>query len=703
MGIMSFLRNKMGVILVIVIAIALFAFIAGEVIQFGSSFLRGDANTIGIIGKEKITYEDFNEKYERNAEQAKQQFGGNMTGQMAAYVQENTWNQIVSRAILSNEMNKLNLVVGKNEVRSLISGPNPHPQIVQAFTNPQTGQLDRAQLNNVLNNVQNAKAGDPMQKQWSDFVEQIIESKKAEKYVSLVTNGLYVNSLEANDDYEAKNKLANFKYVALDYASVADNKVNPSESDYQEYYDENKSLFKNAQELRTFEYVAFDGAPTKEDSAAVKAQVEKLAQEFKTSTNDSLFVQINADTKAPIAYQKKGQLDPALDSVMFNAANGFVYGPYLAGGSYKIAKLIDGRTGPDSVKASHILISPNTAGTPAKAAARIDSLKKLIEGGRSFDELAKTFSEDKQSGDKGGSLGTFGRGAMVPAFEEAAFNGSKGQLKVVTSQFGTHLIRIEDQKGSSKVVKVAVVDKSVAPSRKTTDAAYGKASAFLSKVDEKNFDAEAKKSGASVIPVNDINGTASSLPGLENARELVRWIFNKAEQGDVSEQVFTIGNKYIIARVTQIKPEGTLSLEQVKAQIKPMVVNRIKAKQLKSKLESALNGSSNIAQVAQKAGSRVNPAQNIVFANPVIPGLGLEYKVIGSVFGSQPNKLSKPIEGQMGVYVFAVDGFVKPAALTNTVKEKEQIAQQLVQRSQGALFEALKDKANVKDYRAKFL
>lgn len=702
MGIMSFLRNRMGLILVIVIGLALFAFIAGEVIQFGGSFFRGDATTIGVIGKEKISYEDFNQKYEKNADQAKQQFGGNMSPQIVNYIQENTWNQIVSRSILTNEMAKLNLVVGADETRSLISGPNPHPQILQAFSNPQTHQLDRAQLNNVLTNVSNAKAGDPMKAQWEEFVGTIIDSKRAEKYVSLVTNGLYVNSLEAKDDYEAKNKLANFKYVSLDYASLPDNKVTLSDDDYKEFYDENKHLFKNKQELRSFEYIAFNGAPSKDDSAAVKAQVEKLAQEFKSTNNDSLFVQVNADTKAPLVYRKKGQLDPALDSVMFNAANGFVYGPYFADGSYKVAKLIDGRTGPDSVKASHILISPASAGGAEKALAKADSLKKLIEGGRSFAELANTFSEDKGSAEKGGSLGTFGRGAMVPVFEEAAFNGSKGQLKVVTSQFGVHLIRIEDQIGSSKVVKVAVVDKQIGSSRKTQDAAYGKASAFLSKVNEKNFDAQAKSAGTKVIPVNDVNGLASALPGLDNARDLVRWIF-KADKGDVSEQVFTVGNQYVVARVTQVKPEGTLSLDLVKSQIEPMVRNRVKAKQLTQKLQSALNGSTTIAQVAQKSGGKLTPAQNIVFANPVIPGLGLEYKVIGSVFGSQPGKLSKPVEGQMGVYVYSVDGFVKPAPLTNTVKEKEQIAQQLAQRSQGALFEALKDKANVKDYRAKFL
>ncbi|HMG10964.1 MAG TPA: hypothetical protein VK609_20770, partial [Mucilaginibacter sp.] len=161
--------------------------------------------------------------------------------------------------------------------------------------------------------------------------------------------------------------------------------------------------------------------------------------------------------------------------------------------------------------------------------------------------------------------------------------------------------------------------------------------------------------------------------------------------------------QYIITRLSQIKPKGVLPLDAVKKQIEPAVRNEVKAKQLNGKFQAALNGSSTIDQVAQKAGGKVVPVQNIVFANPVIPGASIEYKVIGSVFGSQVNKLSKPINGQQGVYVYVVDSFTNPAALTNSVREKQQITQTLLQRSEGQILEALKDNANVKDNRAKLL
>jgi len=701
MGVMGFLRNRMGLIVVIVIGFSLFAFIAGEVIHYGSSFFHGDSNTIGEVDGDKIAYADFNTKVDENTANFQQQsHQTEVTPQITSYIQETTWNDMLSQDVMTKEIDKLGIIVSDDEMHSLIQGDNPSPQIVQAFGDPQTGQLDRAKLNNFLANIYTSKADTAMVKRWDTFVDQLRDNKRTEKYLALVSNGLYVNALDAKDDYEAKNKLANFKYIKLDYSSIPDNKVAPTDDDYQSYYNEHKGEFKNPSESRSFEYVSFDASPSKSDSAAIKAQVEKLVPEFKASTNDSLFVEVNADTKTPIIFQHKGMLDPKIDSIMFGADKGFIYGPYLSNGSYKISKLVDEVTGPDSVTARHILIAP-TNGLD-KALATADSLKKLIQGGKSFADLAKQYSVDKGSADKGGDLGTFGRGAMVPAFDEAVFSGKKGDLKIVTTQFGVHLIEIENQKGSLKVVKVATIDKQLTASSATQSAAYSKAQAFLGALSGDNFDQEASKAGVKVQNADNITGTASAFGTVMNAREVVRWVY-KADAGSFSDQVFTVGNQDIVARLTQISPKGTLPLDAVKKLITPQVIIAVKGKMLSDKLQAALNGSSTIAQVAQKAGTSVTPLQNIVFANPVIPGSSAEYKVVGAVFGSQPNKLSKPVEGQTAVYVFAVDNFISPAPLVNAVRQKQQIGQALLQRSGQQILDALKDKANVKDYRAKFL
>jgi len=704
MGVMGYLRDRMGRIVAIVIGVSLFAFIASEAVRSGGSFFRDDTNELGNVAGEKIEYDKFNKAVEVNTQQFQQQSGqSSLSPQITAYVQENTWNQMVSRMIIKKEVDRVGIVVGDDETQAMTVGSNPSPQIIQAFTNPQTGKFDRNALNNAVQSIKQMKADDPQAARWFDFVKQLIQGKEGEKYLALITNGLYVNSLEAKDDYEAKNKLVNFKYTMLDYASLADSKVNVTDADYSSYYNDHKNEFKNPQETRDLEYVSVNGAPSKEDSAAVKEQVAKLLPAFKASTNDSLFVQINAETKTPLTYQRKGKLDPKLDTVMFGAAVGTVYGPYLSRNSYSLAKLVDARMSPDSVKARHILLDPNIEGGLPKAIAKADSIKKVIESGsKTFADMAAMYSVDKSSAVKGGDLGTFGRGAMVPAFEDAAFNGKKGEYKVVTSQFGVHLLQIEDQKGSSKVVKVAVVDKPLTPSSKTQSAAYSKAQELLSKLGKDNFDEQAKKLGLIPKVGENITGAASGFAGLNDARELVRWAF-KADNGANSDQVFTVGNQYIVARLTAIRKKGILPLEAVKKQIAPMVKNEVKGRMLTDKLNSALAGSSTIDQVAQKAGAKVVPVQNIVFANPIIPGGGAEYKVIGSVFGSQVNKVSKPVAGAQGVYVFVVDNFTNPPALTNAVREKQQIGQAILQRSEGQIFDALKDKDNVKDYRAKFL
>jgi len=701
MAIMGYLRDRMGKILAICIGFSLLAFIIGEVLRSGGSFFREDRNLLGEVAGERIALDEFNKKVEQNSAQFRQQAGqGALSPQILSYVQETTWNSMVNLSVLQKEVDRLGLQVGTDESRSMVSGNDPSPQIVQTFGDPKTGQLDRARLNGFLNQL--PRLSPQIQQQWGDFVEQLIEERLNEKYLSLVTNGLYVNSLDAKDDYQDKNRLANFKYVLLNYTSIPDNKVTPTDDDYQSYYNDHKSEFKNQQETRTFDYVSFNAAPSNADSAAIKKQADKLAADFRASTNDSLFVQINSETKAPLVYKHKGQLgDPRLDSTMFNSPNGFVYGPYLSNGSYKIAKRVDARIWFDSVKARHILIDEKVIGHE-KALAQADSLKKLIQGGKAqFAAIASKFSSDQASAVKGGELGTFGRGQMVPVFDEAVFNGKKGDLTIVTSQYGVHLIEIEDQKGSN-AVKVAIVDVPLKSSSTTQTAVYTKAQSFLASLTKDNFDSQVKKTGIKKLTAADVSGVAASVLGISSARDLVRWAFG-AGKGDISDKVYIEGDQYIVAQLVQIKQKGTLPLDAVKKQIMPMVLNQVKGKMLSDKLQAALNGSSTIDQVAQKAGTKSNPIQNMVFANPVIPGSSAEYKLIGTVFGSQPNKLSKPIVGQQGVYVFALDSFTNPPPLNNAVREKQQIGQALLQRADQGVFDALKDKANVKDYRAKLL
>jgi peptidyl-prolyl cis-trans isomerase D len=698
MGIMGFLRNRAGVIIVIAIGFAIVAFLLSDAIRSGQGFISDSQSEVGEVAGEVVSYKEFNERVDQNSQQFKQQMGS-LNSQMTSYVVENTWNQTVSGLILQNQTKNLGLTVGQDELFDLLFN-NPSQQVQQIFTNQQTGQFDRATALNSRKSADTDPSGQ-LKSQWVSLEDNVQQTRVNEKYVSLYKNAIYVNSLDAKDDYTNRNKLVNFEYTYKDYSSVPDAQVKIEDADYKEYYEKNKYKFKNETETRTFEYVAFDAAPSKQDTADAKLKIDKITEGLRTSTNDSLYLAINSDTKTPIVYQKKGSLDPALDSVMFSAAKGFVYGPYFSENSYKVAKLVDARISPDSVKARHILINPATEGGMEQAKAKADSIKNLINGGADFAKLALEFGTDG-SKDKGGDLGTFARGSMVPAFEDAVFNGSAGQVMVVTTQFGAHVIEIQKQIGSSKYVKVVLLDKALTPSSETEKVAYQKAQSFVSNVtNQKSFDELAQKEGFNKLLGTDVGPLQASLPGLDDSRSLIKWAY-KTEVGKISDEIFDIGDKYVIAVLTGIKPKGTLSLDDVKKQIEPEVKKLVQAKVLKEQFEKFVSGASSLAQVAQKAGTQVIPVENVVFANPVIPGVAQENKVIGNIFGSQPNKVSKPIEGDRGIYVFTVKSFTNPAPLSNMLKVKEQLEQTLSQQVDGAVFDVLRKKANVKDFRGKF-
>ena len=702
MGIMSFLRNRAGIIIVGAIGFAIIAFLVSDAVKVGSSFMNSGQTEVGEVDGEVIDILEFNELVEQSSNNFKQQMGQtNLDPQMTAYIIENTWNQSVSKLLLKKEIARLGIQVSKNEMNDLVTGKNPDPQITQNFGDPQTGQLNRVQLNAFLENVKSQPSDSPVSQQWTAFLLNIRDNKIAQKYNNLIKNSIYVTALEAKADYIQRNKLVNFSYLNLDYASIPDNQVKPTDQDYSEYYNENKFRFNNPIETRNFEYILFDANPSKADSAEVIVAVQKVAADFRATTNDSLFVSINSETKLPISYVRKGQLDPALDSLIFKASAGGFVGPVFSNGVYKMAKVLDVKVGPDSVKASHILINPASEGGIDKAKAKADSIRGLIAGGASFAELAAKFGTDA-SKDTGGDLGTFGRGAMVPAFEEAVFNGNVGDLKVISTQFGVHVIKINAQIGSSRVAKVALLDKSLATSNKTQQDAYKKATAFLAAAkDEKSFDEESKKLGYVKVVADNIVATQAVIQGLNSAREMVRWAFD-ADKGDVSNQVFEMDNKFAVARLLDVLEKGTLTQDQVKKRIEPLVVKSVKARMLTEKMNKALAVSSSIEQVAQKVGKPVNPVQNVVFANPVIPGLAQENKLVGTIFGSQPGKLSKSVEGEYGVYVFVVNGFINPAPLTNVFKQKVQVAQNVQQRATGEAFKVLRDKSEIKDNRVKF-
>lgn len=700
MGIMTFLRNRAGLLVVWAIGIALVAFLLGEIIPQLLGNMNANQNQVGKINGDEIEYLTFNQEVEAGINNMRQQMGGTTNDQMSTYVVENVWNQYISKALLDEEVDRIGLSVGRSELNDMVSGQNPSPQIIQSFSNPQTGQFDRNQLSVFLTNIRNEPANSIQKQQWENFLQVLKDDRLQQKYNQLVQNSVYVTSLEAKEEYIQRNKIANFSYVLLDYSSIPDSEVTITDADYQAYYKEHKNEFYNPSETRSVRYVVFDAEPTAADSLAVKEKAVELANGLAAAENDSLYATINSETKYPVMYYTEGSLSPALDSALFDAPHGNVVGPFLSNGTYEMAKVIESKVGPDSVTASHILLNPALEGGIDQATQKADSIKNLIQNGASFADLASQFGTDA-SREEGGSLGTFGRGAMIPEFENAVFDGNTGEVIIVPTQFGVHIIRIDNQKGSSKVVKAAIIDLSIQSSKQTLNDAYTLASEFFGKVNEDNFNDVATQDGYTVQDGSGISPMQTYIQDLENPRELIRWMY-KAETGDLTDKVYELPNKYIVAQLSEIRKEGYLPLEIVKNDIKPQVINAAKAKTLTEKINQAASGASSLDDVSKKLDKTAVKAENIVFANPIIPGVAQESKVVGTVFGLQPNTLSKSIEGNRGVYMVSVHDFVNPQQPANLEGIKQQSTNMLKQRTPGSIFQVLLERADITDNRARF-
>jgi peptidyl-prolyl cis-trans isomerase D len=537
------------------------------------------------------------------------------------------------------------------------------------------------------------------------YVEnQIRQDKISSKYTSLVSKGLYVTSDEAKKSLEAKNKSANIQYVVLNYSSLADADVPVSDSELKAYFSKHEDEYKQ-DKTRKIEYITFEVLPSAADNAATQKWVADSKQDFATVTDNAQYINVNSDTRFDPNFYKKEELPAAIGEWAFSAQPGDFYGPYFENNEYKLAKLDQFKMLPDSVQASHILINPQTVGSVEKAQALVDSLKRNIELGGNFAEVAMKYSEDPGSKLKGGDLGWFKRRQMVPEFEEAAFSGEVNKLYVVATRFGFHLIKPTKKGKEINQVRVAILSRKVEPSTETYQKIYGETSKFAS---ENQSYADFQKSIVDQKldkKVATLKESDREVTGLEQSRALVRAAF-AAEEGNImvnneESPIFEFGNKFVIGAMTQATEEGPSSFEEAKIRVELAVRKEKKAKMLAEKLQNAAAGQSDLSSVASKLSTDVKDASGVNFTTFSIPAVGFEPAVIGTVCNISEGKISAPIEGNNGVYMAKVTSFSTNA--DNDVKgEKLRLAQSVGYRAGSQVFESLKKLATIEDKRAKF-
>ncbi len=698
------IRNRGGLMVAIVIGLALGAFILGDMLNSGSTLMKPSQLEIAEIDGVTITYPEFQKKVEELSEVYKMNTQQTQLDENAwNQVREQVWQDYLQENILGKAANELGITVSTEELFDMVQGNNLHPIIQQLFRNQQTGQVDKSSILQFLKSLETNAT--PEQKSYWLFMEkQIIKDRLLAKYNGLISKGLYVTTNEAKKSLEAKNQNATFQFVVLNYTSIPDADVKLNDSELKEYYNKNKDKYKQ-EKTRKIEYVTFEVLPSAADNAAAQKWVTDAKSEFASVQDNGQYISVNSDSPFDPGYYKKEDLAPAMAEWAFAAQPGEMFGPYFENNSYKLAKIDQFKLLPDSVQASHILINPQTTGGLPRAQALADSIKKLIENGANFSELAMKYSEDQGSALKGGDLGWFKSKQMVPEFEEAAFTGEINKITVATTRFGIHLVKPTKKGKETNQVRIATLSKNVEPSTETYQKIYAETSKFASEnpnVESFNKSVLEQKLDKKIASLKESD---REVAGLESSRQLVRAAFS-AEKGKVlvsneGSSIFEYGNKFVIGVLTDATEEGVSTFEEAKIRVELAVRNEKKAEMLVTKLKEAASGQSSLESIAAKLSTDVKEASGLNFETYSIPAAGFEPAVVGTVSSLPENKISSPIEGNNGVYLAKVTSIVKSE--NNDLKgEKARLAQNLGYRTGSMVLESLKKIADIDDQRSKF-
>ena len=639
------LRTKFGVLLSVVIAGALLAFIFSLKTEMGFS---GNDPEVGSINGEDIRYSEFLAAYD----DVKSQMGELNTDQAAQQALANTWQILLSDYVFTPGFAELGLAVGAAEHKAMVRGERASNVFGSVFGNPQTGEYSIEALTSFLQQVE---SNPQAQQMWAFLSKQADVDRAMMKYQELVKKGAYATALEVERGVKAANNSYNGRYVVARYNTVADSLVTVSDSEIKAYYNANKSQYKQTP-YRTISYVEYEVVPTEEDKAAVEAEAKAAAEQFAVVEDVKSFSRENRHASIAQTYITAAQMTAEEKDAL---TKGKMYGPALVADEWRAARVVDVRNVPEKYTLSHIVLNY----TDTQLA---DSLVTVAKKG-DFAALASQYSIAETAAE-GGKIGEVTYSSLAPEFADALVGKKKGDIVKVTMGNAIQVLKIESVDAIQKHYKLASLTYPLVASQQTQRDVHNAASLFAVNAAKEGFDATVTAQAQSSRSAN-IEHAARAVRGIDaHSLEVVFWA-NKAKVGDVSELIKLDNNHYVIATLTGINDNEYRTVKEVASQIKSTLLRDKKFEQIAATMTGAT-----IEEVAAAAQGEVKTFENVKYDAYYIPGIGVEPRVLGAIASLEAGKLSAPIKGASGVYVLVNDA-VTPAEEAQTL-EAEKVKQQ---------------------------
>ncbi|MDG1756313.1 MAG: SurA N-terminal domain-containing protein [Bacteroidia bacterium] len=680
------IQNQTGCLL-LVIGIAMIAFVLTDLVSSGSSIFSSDENSVGEVAGKPLSYDEFNRTFEGLKSQLIQNNPGIAFDEnMSKQYREQAWNMIIESRVVEPEYEKLALTVSPAELKDLTIGDNTHPQIQRSFRDPETNQFDKQRLIRFLK--EDINANPEALQSWNSFQQQFTAGLIAQKYNQLIISSVYTTDLEAVNSGRDNNQTKNATIVSLPYNEFEDSTLMVSDSEILTYIKAHPAKYKEDAN-RDIEFIRLNVTPSREDSMDMMYQSKEIAQKFSEANDDSAFVSImNSETPFNKSYQIRGSFPASVDDALFSASIGDVIGPNQENGVYSVYKITD--TGLDSlpsIRGSHILI--NVAGTDTAKAERDarELIAQIKSGATTFEAEANNKNYDASRG-KGGDMGWVRKDtrSYPRRLINRLFTSPQNQYFVTRSKKGVHIGKTTS-KISRKTIQVAVVDQKIFPSTKTDGEYYKMAGEFLSKINgDKSFEEVAEELGLTKRVANKINENTLAIPGISNPNPIAKWLFNNStKEGDISS-IIDINGSYFVARVTHVKPDGLVDIEEVRTIIDEILLNEKKSDKLFSKLDVALNNSNTPEELAEKLETNPVSIPAASFSSSSIPYIGSDQIITGTIFGLPVVTKSEIIRGERALAVVYLNNDneyeasdVEVLKLQNTDQSKQDFQQKVRQ------------------------
>ena len=698
-----------GALLVIVVGVALLAFVLGDLLTSGSTFLGRARDKAFVVNGEVITTQQYADKITEFEEFQKMVSGQtSLDENMTSQIREAVFQQIVRERLLGDQAKKLGLVVSKAEINDLVHGEAISPILQQLpfFVDPETGVFSRSALIEFLN-VINIPSPNPQEQALVDqykslwlFIEDMVRTQRLEeKYITLLSNAVVINDVEAKTHFDLSQQNADMVIAMQSYFTVPDSLVSVTGKEIKAYYDAHKESYRLEAPLVKLSYFMKEIVPSDEDFAEVEAESHVAYEQLQNATNPAVVVADYSETPYRDVYLGETLFTPSQLDFARSASINEMYGPVREEDSFQVFKLIDRVTAPDSVRLLMMgVLAPTTVGQDSLVTQFVDSIYNVIREGEPFSRVANDLNPAYKGGDVGWAreidLITFGADAV-----RTIFNAPVGEPIKITVPGQQLILQVEEKTRPVAKYKLAVIDMPVLPSEKTSNNIDNELNQFVAMDNVgAEFSELASERGYMVMPNMSFSANDFSLAQVPNSRQVITWAANEKKMGTVRK--FDLTNLRIVARVDQVIPAGTTPLSEVSESIRMQLINQKKAEHIINDLKES--NLSSIDAYASVMNTTADTVQFVNFNTRNITGIGFE-PMLNAVSAFAPlHTVVGPVKGNMGVYVAEVATRTEGTESYNAEEQKLEMMNNNAYRLQMQSIEVLKNRLGVEDNRFRF-